>query len=80
MLFRILGGEGDGSLDDGDDDVDEVDETRLLFILLLLLLLLLLFNNNGVFFRSNFSFSRIIVSIKNDFDMTATLQSFVKVR
>ena len=79
MLFRILGGEGDGSLDDGDDTVDEVDETRLLFILLLLLLLLL-FNNNGVFFRSNFSFSRIIVSIKNDFDMTATLQSFVKVR
>ena len=79
MLFRILGGEGDGSLDDGDDAVDEVDETRLLFILLLLLLLLL-FNNNGVFFRSNFSFSRIIVSIKNDFDMTATLQSFVKVR
>ena len=78
MLFRILGGEGDGSLDDGDDAVDEVDETRLLFILLLLLLLL--FNNNGVFFRSNFSFSRIIVSIKNDFDMTATLQSFVKVR
>lgn len=76
MLFRILGGEGDGSLDDGDDAVDEVDETRLLFILLLLLL----FNNNGVFFRSNFSFSRIIVSIKNDFDMTATLQSFVKVR
>ena len=78
MLFRILGGEGDGSLDDGDDVVDEVDETRLLFILLLLLLLL--FNNNGVFFRSSFSFSRIIVSIKNDFDMTATLQSFVKVR
>lgn len=77
MLFRILGGEGDGSLDDGDDAVDEVDETRLLFILLLLLLL---FNNNGVFFRSSFSFSRIIVSIKNDFDMTATLQSFVKVR
>ena len=77
MLFRILGGEGDGSLDDGDDVVDEVDETRLLFILLLLLLL---FNNNGVFFRSSFSFSRIIVSIKNDFDMTATLQSFVKVR
>ena len=61
MLFRILGGEGDGSLDDGDDAVDEVDETRLLFILLLLLLLL--FNNNGVFFRSNFSFSRIIVSV-----------------
>ena len=52
MLFRILGGEGDGSLDDGDDAVDEVDETRLLFIWLLLL-----FNNNGVFFRSNFSFS-----------------------